>query len=356
MTRTLRLLLLPSLTLALVAGCSGSSDPGDAGSNNPQSEGWFVATTGSDSAAGTRQAPFATIARGIAAASALGGGDVHVAAGTYPGTLELANDVAVYGGYDAAWARNPSVNVTVVQGGSGDLYGNDGVFGPGVTNVILDGLTIRSAAATLLGRSSYGVRLDSSSNVQLHALVIEAGDGAPGLPGGTPPGGQVGQPGENGTAACTENTCTGVGGAGGTLGSMGGAGGMGGYATDGTAGQRGLGTGGGAGGAGGILYGTATTIAGKNGSPGASGAAGANAPGGASLGVVSDARYAGHIGSAVGGIGGPGSFGAGGGGGGGGGGAMVWSNALGDFVDHTGAGGGGGGSGGSPGNGGGGGD
>ncbi|WP_279426352.1 hypothetical protein [Anaeromyxobacter terrae] len=356
MIRTVRLLLFPLLALTIGAGCSGSgsSDPGEPGSNTPPLEGWFVATGGSDSAAGTRQAPFATTARGIAAASAAGGGDVHVAAGTYPGTLELASDVAVYGGYDAAWVRNPSVNVTVVQGGTDDLDGNDGVFGSGVRNVLLDGVTIRSADATVPGRSSYGVRLLYSSGVRMHAVVIEAGDGADGLPGGKGPDGQAGQPGLAGTPACTKDTaCTGAGGSGAGGGAPGGVGGTGGFGDNGSAGERGVGLGAGAGGAGGLMNGTSTTIAGKSGFAGASrGTSGAPGRGGASFGADKDGRYL----PAPGFVGEAGTFGAGGGGGGGGGGTATFDTTNGLVEQSTGAGGGGGGGGGGAGGGGGGGD
>ncbi|PYP69302.1 MAG: hypothetical protein DMD41_17055, partial [Gemmatimonadetes bacterium] len=107
----------------------------------------WVAPTGNDANAGTRAAPKATIQAAIDAANVGGlGADVYAAAGTYSGSLTLRPNVSVYGGYSpTTFLRDVAGNATVISGGT------TAVTGTSTNALTLDGLTIRSADATVAG-------------------------------------------------------------------------------------------------------------------------------------------------------------------------------------------------------------
>src|SRR5437867_2786784 len=301
----------------------------------------WVAPTGNDADAGTRAAPKRTIQAAIEAADAGGlGADVYAAAGTYSASLTLLPNVSVYGGYGpTTFLRDVAGNATVISGGT------TAVTGTSANALTLDGLTIRSADATVAGGSSIAVLLDNSANVVISRNAIVAGGGAngavgpfgaPGLPG------VDGAPGTDAPPSCVDSLLGGAGGGGGGLFS-GGKGG-GGTITSGHAGLSGAGPDVGAGGAGGAAAGgpkgTEDGKAGGNGAQG--GVGGANGvSSGASFGSVTAGGYIPPAGSS----GGAGESGSGGGGGGGGGGTTM-------CVATTKVGGGGGGGGGSGGQGG----
>ena len=77
-------------------------------------DGIFVSGIGDDSNPGTMALPKRTLAAGVSTAAAQGK-DVYVTKGVYPETLNVANGVSVYGGYDASWQRSPA-NVTKITG------------------------------------------------------------------------------------------------------------------------------------------------------------------------------------------------------------------------------------------------
>jgi hypothetical protein len=297
----------------------------------------FVSTGGDDAAAGTPSAPLRTVQAAILRAQTAGNqADVYVAQGNYPEALTLAPGVSVYGGYGAAWLRDPAAHVTTV--GAGTLA----VQGTGVSDLALDGLTIRSANAGATGESSYAVFLRNVTAVTLRRTALLPGSGAAGAAGANGIGGQSGNPGQGGfPGSCDAGH--GNGGAGGSSPIAGGAGGRGGLegANPGVAGFPGSGPApgqGGSGGSGGI-----TGSPGNPGGNGGNGAPGTNGPAGGPLGTFSTTAYQ----PASGGDGATGTVGSGGGGGGGGGGqGGFWVN------DGGGNGGGGGGAGGSGGSGG----
>ncbi len=318
--------------------------------------GIYVATTGDDGYEGTRARPKKTIQAGINAASAAGS-DVYVSAGVYNESITLSNGVSIYGGFDpSTWVRDnlePSYTplfTCAIQGNTLAVDGN------GISNAVIEGLTITSANATTAGSGSYGIRL-IYSNVTLRYCYITAGNGAPGNNGSSGADGSAGGAGAAGQDGAIDNARNGNGGSGGNgySGGNGGRGGDGGYydenidpaPADNGEGDRGengyVGLYGGTAGTGGSGgdYGTE----GENGSGGSSGSSGNNGvhgTGGSSGSLnnnlwVSDAGIAGTDGT-------PGN---GGGGGGGGGGQYTWFT-----VPGTGNGGGGGGGGGEGGHGG----
>ena len=263
------------------------------------------AQTGLDGNAGTRDEPLATIQAAIAQAAALTPpGDVYATGGIYWGSLTLATNVSVYGGYNAStWRRDVETVETIIRGEPTAVRGKD------VTALTLDGLVIQSDHGASEGESSVGINLNNSQNIVISRNRIEAGSGAAGLIG---EGGAPGTPGNAGgdgddAHPLGDNASGGAGGSS-AIGRSGGSGGstseLG--SSDGAAGQ---GPSGGAGGSAGIAG------DGSPGGAGGDGTNGANGAGGSAFGTLS-------MGECVASNGQPGSagdHGSGGGGGGGGG-------------------------------------
>ncbi len=301
--------------------------------------GVYVHPGGSDSNPGTRAAPLQTVAAAIQKAST-GTADVYIARGTYTQTeFTLLSNVNLYGGYDDTFSsRGPSANPTIFVGGTTALTASSGV-----SHVKVDGITIRSAAATASGGSSHAVLLRGAKDVGFYGCVIEAGNGARGQDGGPGDAGTAGAEGSAGSDGdCSDNTNPGAGGAGGGSGpAQGGTGGAGGMLSTGfvgATGESGSGSAGGGGGDGGIV----TQRKGDNGLTGGTGTPGSDGAGGASFGGWGASGYL----AAPGGNGADdGTPGSGGGGGGGSSGSVGSENGAGN-------GGGGGGGGGGPGSGG----
>lgn len=302
----------------------------------------FVTVLGSDAGAGTRESPLRQIQAGISAAAALGpGAGVYVGDGVYNGSLQLATDVSVLGGFTATdWSRTAAA-ATIIAGQA------TAISGDGVQDVIIGGLEIRSANASGFGASSYGVRLSGGSSVVIEASDIIAGRGATGLAGPNGAAGLHGFSGGFGSTGCSGCSSFGFGGSGASssFGLFGGSGGRGGYGSgNGFSGSNG--SAGAAGGAGGVASGGCFTESG-NGSSGATGAFGndgSSAPAAAVWGSITPTGYAPSVGD----DGGDGTDGRGGGGGGGGGGGEDSFFCNGDRA----GGGGGGGAGGAGGKGG----
>jgi len=249
----------------------------------------FVSLGGNDAATGTAENPLRTVNAAIIKATPTGK-DVLVAGGTYTESLNLADDVGVYGGYAPGTWQRPPAEVTTVQGAPGALAQGD-------TGVVLQRLTLRGLQDG--AGNSYGLRAVPSggaSQVVLEGVNVDAANaqngvvgstggqglagtgllggtggagsctlGLPGLPGAF--GGGNGQPGSVGPVAPNQMFTVpagpgwtrsfagngGVGGSGG--GGRGGTGGLSdstfGFACGGTGGVGGRGGGGGAGGGGG---------------------------------------------------------------------------------------------------------
>ncbi|HUV29608.1 MAG TPA: Ig-like domain-containing protein [Acidobacteriota bacterium] len=277
------------------------------------------AQTGLDGNAGTRAEPLATIQAAIAQAAALTPpGDVYATGGIYWGSLTLATNVSVYGGYDAStWRRDVGTIETIIRGEPTAVRGKD------VTGLTLDGLVIQSDHAASAGESSVGVNLNNSQNIIISRNRIQAGSGAAGLTGEGGAPGVPGNAGGNGSQWVGNGTA--LGGASGSsdIARAGGGGGNG-TMSSGQAGASGQGPDPGAGGS-----------ASKSGGAGGDGANGINGAGGTAFGTLSTGEYVpsdGQPGTA-------GVHGSGGGGGGGGGG-------IGFPCYRSGGGGGGGGAGG----------
>ncbi len=311
--------------------------------------GIYVATAGDDAFEGTRARPKRTIQAGINAARAAGS-DVYVSAGVYNESITLANGVSIFGGFDpSTWVRDsfdPSYTplfTCAIQGSTLAVDGN------GISDAVIEGLTITSTDAATAGGGSYGMRLIYST-VTLSHCTITAGNGAPGANGANGANGLSGENGVAGQDGAKDNARNGNGGRGGNGygGGNGGRGGDGGYSSangeNGENGYTGLyggsaGTGGNGGDWGSYLFG-----GGENGDPGTIGSNGSNGTNGScgSSGLLHNNLWV----SSPGIDGTDGTPGNGGGGGGGGGGQVTTA------TDGTGNGGGGGGGGGEGGHGG----
>jgi Bacterial Ig-like domain len=272
----------------------------------------FVAVNGDDANEGTRAEPMKTLQAAIDKAAA-SGADVYMGAGEYAQSLILADGVSLYGGFDADWVRKPGAATKVISDAP------KAISGAGVSNLVVDGLTIVSGDAAAPGESSYGILLASSAGVTISNNDITAGNGADGQDGAAGAPGAAGAAGSNGTAGCSSTfptPCIPFGGAGGNGGPPGGAGGRGNSAAAGSAGQAGSGLLGGTAGAGGASGPVGGT--GVNGGAGGNGAAGENGGDANGVGLASFSGYLPMSGTA----GKSGLEGSGGGGGGGGGGKV----------------------------------
>ncbi len=271
------------------------------------SNAYFVSKNGNDANSGSLSAPKATIQNAISAATA-SKGDVYVAAGTYSESPVLADGVSLYGAFSATdWTRDFAADETIIDGGTYAIKGTS------VTQLTIEGFTIRSANATGISNSSVAISLSASTGVTINQNQIEVGNGSDGQ-NGSNASDRTGHAanGGGGSNAYFALTCSVSGGGSGGNVSYGRDGGHGGNAggagggTNGSAGQNSGGYGGAAGGFG------ATGHVGGTGNPGGPGGNGA---GGLSFGTVSGNFYYAANGS----YGGNGGYGWGGGGGGGGG-------------------------------------
>ena len=284
----------------------------------------WVSTTGSDAGAGTRAAPYRTLAKAITTA-VTNGADVYVAEGSYAEQMSLRTGVSVYGGFAADWsARSAAVDVghqSIVR------FKHAAVLGSAVTDLTVDGFVLGGETNTALdGESTYGVLLTNAQRVVISRNVISAGAGTSGTDGFHPGAMLAGPNGGSSPGEVTPGYGAGNGGGGGAGG------------TESSPARPGSGGGAGTGGAfgGGGGQASSSNAGGGSGGRGFDGARGADGAGGAQLGTFGGSGYIPANGS-------PGANGGqGGGGGGGGGGRNVYFFP----VNYHGGGGGGGGGGG----------
>ena len=309
--------------------------------------GIFVSPAGANtgSCGLTYMTPCQTLAFATFRATSTGRPHVYAQAGTYTGSLTMANGISIFGGYDFNWQRAaysmPGHQVSINGGAIAVRF--DGLSAP----TWLDNVVVNSSAAGP-GASSIGILITASSNTELRGVLVNPGPGGAGSSGGNGMAGPIGGNGGPGAPGCEDSSgfCSNcsqpVGGAGGAS-SCGRTGGTGGRPGNGGGGGQtgGTGVGGTSGGGGGPGGGYGSGIAGANGLPGGPGGPGT---GGAAFGSFSGFTYLPSDGT----IGGTGSGGNGGGGGGGGGGG---DDAC-DSYGSSGGGGGAGGCGGTPGSGG----
>lgn len=144
----------------------------------------FVATTGNDTASGTRDAPVATITRAIAVAVAGGRTQVLVAEGSYVESIVVAAGISIHGGYraNAGWLRFTTAKTTIAAPASASAVVVDGVH----VETRLSRLTLRSDDGIGMNASSIAVVVKNSTMIRFEDSIVEAGDGTEGTAGSTP--------------------------------------------------------------------------------------------------------------------------------------------------------------------------
>ncbi len=170
---------------------------------------------GDDDDVGSREAPVATIGRGIERAIEQEKHHVLVSTALYVEEVTVAEGVSIHGGYSASagWTRGDLANIdTTITALSSPVVQADGI----VATTRMTGLRVSAPAATTYGGSSIAVRLGTSTGVAFEDAEIVAGAGAEGQDRLKPGPGNPGNPGSpggaascynpGGTGGCTSNT------------------------------------------------------------------------------------------------------------------------------------------------------
>jgi hypothetical protein len=167
-----------------VGGCDPSKSPSEEACVVAEAYGVFVSPAGSDSNAGTRSAPVATLGHGIDVAKATGK-RVYVCAGSFGEELVIGasrDGVNVYGGLDCAgWTYGAGNHVVVAPAGAGYALEVEDLQ----TGVTLEDLEFDSQSASGPGESSIAAFASNSQNVVLERLTLVAAAAAGGSAGAT---------------------------------------------------------------------------------------------------------------------------------------------------------------------------
>ena len=152
----------------------------------------FVSSAAPGPGAGTRAAPYPTIAQGLAALASPGKAYVLVAGGGYDETVTLTAGASLFGGYAPDFtARNPATFPTEVRGAAGggtlasviatDIQGVATVF----AGFLIVGRDVAQAPVSGAGGQSVAVLLrDCDASLSLRGNRIVGGAGGPGAQGG----------------------------------------------------------------------------------------------------------------------------------------------------------------------------
>ncbi|PID37901.1 MAG: hypothetical protein CSB49_08350, partial [Proteobacteria bacterium] len=140
-----------------------------------------------------------TITRGITrAATFTPPRSVRVAGGSYLESVDLVDEVSVYGGYNQTFTDGPAKETTTIEG---KLISGEAIAVQAAnitTHTELAHVTIRAPDAESDSASSYGVLVGDSPGLVLSHLTIEAGKGGSGGAVGTGKPGAAGDPGGKG--------------------------------------------------------------------------------------------------------------------------------------------------------------
>jgi hypothetical protein len=143
----------------------------------------FVSTDGTSSAAGTMAAPLSSVRLGVERAVQSGVGRVIVCEGSYSESLVIEGAVKVYGRFSCdggVWDEGGGL--TVVQpSGVGSALRIEDVE----DDVVIEGISFVSRAATAAGGSSIAAVVVGSDAVTLREVTLEAGAGKAGEAGET---------------------------------------------------------------------------------------------------------------------------------------------------------------------------
>ena len=152
--------------------CDPSKDP----SCVNDSSGIFVSSGGSDSNAGTKEAPVKTIGAAIAKTSSSKNA-VYVCAGTYAEHVKITSAVSLYGGFACAdWTYATTNKPKVAPSDAGYALDIESVSGA----IAVQDLEFDSIDGKNAGDSSVAIFVANSSSVALHRVTATAGNGLAG--------------------------------------------------------------------------------------------------------------------------------------------------------------------------------
>ena len=172
-------------------GCDSSKPASQGGCAVDDSDGFFVSITGADTNAGTKVAPFKTIAAGITAASASAKQpNVYVCGGNYPENLLIKNapaGVALHGGFDCtSWAQANGLT-QVAPAWIANATQPQYVLLVDAAAALVEGMTLIAPNAGDPGASSVAVFVNGSPGMTFRRATVLAGSGADGATAPAPP-------------------------------------------------------------------------------------------------------------------------------------------------------------------------
>ncbi len=178
----------PSCVAANADGGGGDGSQGDGGptcdpSKDPScvndSSGVFVSSSGSDSNAGTKEAPLKTIGAALTKASGSKNA-VYICAGTYPEHVKVTTGLSLYGGFACAdWTYSAANKPKISPSDTGYALDIESVS----SAVAIADLEFDSDAGTTAAPSSIAAFVNSSPQVTMSRVTLTAGAGATGEDG-----------------------------------------------------------------------------------------------------------------------------------------------------------------------------
>ncbi len=185
-------------------GCDSSKPASQGGCSVADTDGFFVSPSGSDSAAGSKAAPFKTIGKGIAAAAADSTRpNVYVCQGTYAENLVIQTapaGVALHGGFDCTEWTQSSAPTAVAPPSGYALH----VLGAAA---LVESMTLTAPDATDPGGSSIGAFVDGSPGMTFRRAAVTGGKAMDGATGTEL---AVASPNKSGISNTSGNTCPAV--------------------------------------------------------------------------------------------------------------------------------------------------
>lgn len=171
--------------------------------------GVFVAAAGDDAAAGTKEAPLATLGAAITRA-AESGGRVYACAESFTETVEVPGGVTLYGGLECAngWRWIGEMTKTMITAGEGEvpLRLRGGTGAARVEDVEVVAASIDATANPMLRGTSSIAAIAEGIAVELVRSMLVAGDAAPGVDGAVHPmPAMAGADGNPGNEACSDS-------------------------------------------------------------------------------------------------------------------------------------------------------
>jgi hypothetical protein len=171
-------------------GCDSSKPASAGGCAVDDSDGFFVSPSGADTNAGSKLAPFKTIAAGIAAVSAAAKQpNVYVCAGSYPENLVIKNapaGVALHGGFDCTSWSQTNAATTVAPAWIANATTPQYVLFVDATAALVEGLTLNAPNAGDPGASSIAAFVSASPGMTVRRSTIVSGNGNTGADGVQP--------------------------------------------------------------------------------------------------------------------------------------------------------------------------